>query len=352
LTNLRELYLSNNQLSQLPPEIAQLTNLSQLYLIGNNLSQLPPEIVQLTNLSQLDLSGNPLTSPPLELAKQGLKAIQQYFASLDEESRILNEVKVLLVGEGGAGKTSLVKRLLGQAFDRHEPATHGIRIEGWPVTVGDKSLKVNLWDFGGQEIMHATHQFFLSKRSLYVLVLDGRRDERPEYWLQHIASFGGDSPVLVVLNKYDQHPGYDVNRPQLRRKYPAIQDFFRVSCASGLGLAEFSLGLKEMLAQVKLLETRWPNSWFALKTQLEDLAEPYISYEQYESLCTTAGITEPISQEVLVDFLHDLGVVLRFKEFAWSIPTSSTRAGSRPPSTASSTRSRWPGSTAFCGCGT
>ncbi|MCI5183947.1 MAG: hypothetical protein D3921_15755, partial [Candidatus Electrothrix sp. AW1] len=52
------------------------------------------------------------------------------------------------------------------------------------------------------EIMHATHQFFLSHRSLYVLVLDVRRDERPEHWLRYIETFGGDSPVLVVLNKY------------------------------------------------------------------------------------------------------------------------------------------------------
>jgi hypothetical protein len=45
--------------------------------------------------------------------------------------------------------------------------------------------------------MHATHQFFLSKRSLYILVLDGRKEEDAEYWLKHIESFGGDSPVLM-----------------------------------------------------------------------------------------------------------------------------------------------------------
>ena len=34
--------------------------------------------------------------------------------------------------------------------------------------------------------MHATHQFFLSKRSLYILVLDGRKEEDAEYWLRHL----------------------------------------------------------------------------------------------------------------------------------------------------------------------
>ena len=83
------------------------------------------------------------------------------------------------------------------------------------------------------------HQFFLSKRSVYVLVLDGRRDERPEYWLQHIETFGGDSPVLVVLNKYDANPSFDINRPFLQKKYPGIIGFYRTSCSTDYGLDEF-----------------------------------------------------------------------------------------------------------------
>jgi internalin A len=48
--------------------------------------------------------------------------------------------------------------------------------------------------------MHATHQFFLTTRSLYLLVLNGRqgREEADaEYWLNLIATFGGDSPVIA-----------------------------------------------------------------------------------------------------------------------------------------------------------
>ena len=106
----------------------------------------------------------------------------------------MNEVKVLLVGEGGSGKTSLVKRLMGQGFDPNESQTHGINIrhkDFAPPTPGSDPVHVRFWDFGGQEIMHATHQFFLSQRSVYVLVLDARKEEAAEYWLKHIESFGG-----------------------------------------------------------------------------------------------------------------------------------------------------------------
>ena len=85
--------------------------------------------------------------------------------------------------------------------------------------------RVNVWDFGGQEIMHATHQFFLTKRTLYVLVLDSRLSEaenRLDYWLTLIRSFGGDSPILVVGNKTDQH-ALDLDRRGLLAKYPTVQ---------------------------------------------------------------------------------------------------------------------------------
>src|SRR5205823_9778700 len=112
------------------------------------------------------------------------------------------------------GKTSLIKRLVHGQFDIHEAETPGIEIQSWPVTLADgDSVRLHVWDFGGQEILHATHQFFLTERTVYLLVLSGREGsagEDAEYWLQLIRSFGADSPVIVALNKSQQHP-FDVN---------------------------------------------------------------------------------------------------------------------------------------------
>ncbi len=315
INNQVELNLSGNELTSLPPEIGKLTNLTALYLSKNQLKSLPPEIVKLTNLTALYLFANPMESPPPEIVKHGIWAIRSYFKSLEAEKVALNEVKVLLVGDGGAGKTSLVKQLLGEEFDKYEPKTHGINIRDWKVEVGDKNITVHFWDFGGQEIMHATHQFFLSKRSLYILVLDGRKDEKTEYWLKHIESFGGNSPILVVLNKIDENPGFDVNRRFLQEKYKGIKGFYRVSCAERKGIKVFTEDLSKALANVKLIETTWATSWFNLKTQLENMTENFISYDQYKEMCTREKITEKSRQGTLVDFLNDLGVILHFKDF-------------------------------------
>ena len=87
---------------------------------------------------------------------------------------------MLIVGQGSVGKTSLVRRLTKNDFDLNEIKTEGITIDHWQINSQFESEKpqskiaINAWDFGGQEIMHATHQFFLTKRSLYLLVLDSR----------------------------------------------------------------------------------------------------------------------------------------------------------------------------------
>ena len=109
---------------------------------------------------------------------------------------------------------------------------------------GEEEARLHIWDFGGQEIMHSTHQFFLTQRSLYLLVLNGREggeDADAEYWLQLIESFGGESPVIVVLNKIKEHP-FDLNRRALQQKYPGIRAFLQTDCADKTGLAELDRG--------------------------------------------------------------------------------------------------------------
>ncbi len=320
LKRLTQLDLWNNQIVDISV-LNELKNLTMLDLGNNQITQLPFEIVyrgigiKWRDYLGIILENNPLESPPIEIVKKGREAVIDYFKSLEGEKQALNEVKVLLVGDGGAGKTSLVKQLLSENFDVHESQTHGINIRDWNVEEANKCINVHLWDFGGQEIMHATHQFFLSKRSLYILVLDGRKDEKTEYWLKHIESFGGDSPILVVINKIDENPSFDVNRRFLQEKYVGIQNFYRVSCAKREGINGFAEGLSKALADVELIQTTWATSWFNVKTQLENMTDYFISYEQYEEMCAKEDITEKSAQNTLVDFLNDLGVILHFKDF-------------------------------------
>lgn len=315
LTGLSNLDLRGNRLEMLPQEVVHLTNLTTLDLSDNQLNGLPARIVDFPSLSNLYLEDNPLTSPPLEIGRQGFPAVRQYFAALERESQMLDEVRILLLGEQGSGKTSLIRCLLDEEFNTEERPTNGISIKEHLIQGEKKQVKINIWDFGGQEIMDTAHQLFLSTRSLYVLVLDDERNERLEYWLRHIESFGGESPVLIVLNKQDVNPGFTVNQRFLLNKYPQICGFFQTSCASGHGIAEFRAALIQGLTSKQFTGTRWSKTWFAVKQALEDLPEPCISYKQFAGICVKAGITEEVSQDLLLSFLHDLGSIVHFKKF-------------------------------------
>ncbi len=242
--------------------------------------------------------------------------ILDYYFRLQYEQHPLNEAKMLLVGQGGVGKTSLVNRLVANTYREVEIKTEGIAVRRWVVSVNDEPIYLNIWDFGGQDIMHATHQFFLTRRSLYLLVLDARKGEQEsnlEYWLQIVQSFGGDSPVIVVVNKTDEH-FLELNRRGLRAKYPNIRAFVETSCKSGAGIGELRRCILRELEDMEHIRSVWLKSWFEVKNRLEQMDRDYISYDDYIAICYEVGLADPEHQRRLIAFLHDLGVVLNYRD--------------------------------------
>ena len=101
LTQLQWLYLHDNQLTTLPKELGNLTRLQWLYLHDNQLTTLPKELGNLTRLQELSLEGNQLQPELAAVYKQGLSALKAYLQEQSQEQILLNEAKMVLVGEGG-----------------------------------------------------------------------------------------------------------------------------------------------------------------------------------------------------------------------------------------------------------
>ncbi|WP_445247507.1 leucine-rich repeat domain-containing protein [Microcoleus sp. OTE_8_concoct_300] len=347
LSNLKQLYLSHNQITKIPDVIGQLSNLTLLSLDNNQITVIPEFIAQLSNLTELSLSNNQIekipecleTLPKLEklyLRNNPLPIYPEILGVADEweepgtpaaifnylrqlrsgEVLPLNEAKVLLVGQGSVGKTCLINRLIHNKYNPNEPQTDGLNITDWKITVNTKPVKLNVWDFGGQEIYHATHQFFLTKRSLYLLVCNCRTSEdenRLEYWLKLIESFGDASPVILVGNKCDEQP-LDLNRKALRDKYPNIKAIVETSCESGTGIDKLRSAIHTEISQLKEVYDLLPLSWFQVKQRLENLDKDIISISEYATICAKENIFEETDQTQLIGLLHNLGIVLNFRE--------------------------------------
>jgi len=270
LTNLNTLSISNNKIKSLPPlkspnlqslvisgnEIAEVSSLlglkklegfTLLDISRNKISQLEPLAIGFLKDFALIITENPLQDIPLELARSNYEEIGAYFKSLKKEETVHSaEVKIILVGNSTAGKTSLARVLRGQPFQSLETSTHGIQIHQWKIRRRDfpdvevmpdtpEQITVNIWDFGGQEYYHGTHQLFLDNNAIYILVWEPSTNQSAvvgteyvipgdilqkmtmpveqfhyRYWLDSIRFYASTNsgsqppPIFMVQNKLDK----------------------------------------------------------------------------------------------------------------------------------------------------
>jgi len=324
LQNLQHLDLSDNRLTALPESLGRLQHLQWLYLSRNRLTALPESLGRLQHLQRLALQGNPLTlTLPHRLIGDeyfgDAQAILDFYRAVWQEGQTWGAVRVLFVGQPGVGKTSLVRRLKDGSFDPRQPST--LVVETHTLPLGPYTA--HLWDFGGQEFMHATHPFFFSARVVYVLVLNVRHtaeQNRVRYWLDLIRSMGGDAPVLIVGNHADadQHR-LDLPFNALREQYPNIQAYLQTSAKEGAGLEALRQALHTAVENLPHVRVRFARSHLAVKDALETRkaqGEDLIPREAYRAICRAQGIDDEQDQETLLALLHDLGVVLDFRDEA------------------------------------
>ncbi|BAU12688.1 Miro domain-containing protein [Leptolyngbya sp. NIES-3755] len=354
LTNLTELSLSGNQITVVPDAIAQLTNLTRLYLFTNQITVIPDAIAQLTNLTELSLSGNQVTDIPssitslsklekLDLRRNPLgipKDVLDYDASTRESHRLpaakpildyyfttrdpdetthLLEAKLLIVGEGGTGKTSLAQKLLNPDYELtseiEDISTEGIDILKWKFRgTNGKHYCINIWDFGGQEIYHQTHQFFLTDRSLYLLVADSRKEDTDHpYWLNIIRLLSDNSPVLLVQNE-KQNRTCTLNLRELRAEFDQLYLPTPINLSDNRNLSDLRKTIQRHLEDLLGDGLPFPNKWLAVRHSLENDNRNHISLTDYETTCRRHGIRDKSEMLNLSRFLHSLGLCLHFQK--------------------------------------
>ena len=159
---------------------------------------------------------------------------QQIFATL-QDGIPLNEAKVIIVGNGHNGKTSLRKRLAfdpaqREPFDEKEDSTHDFVPVYWPgieitlpaIDTGEPpeslglsessepptvKLDLTVLDFGGQEVLESIHRMFFTGNCIYLLVLKATQTlakNRLEYWLRMIRHYGEGAPVVVAVTQCEE----------------------------------------------------------------------------------------------------------------------------------------------------
>ena len=330
LTNLTMLNLSSNQLTEVPDFVSNLNSLSELHLWGNKLFELPSFLQSLPNLNKLDVRANQLPiSPELLGSKHRAETptapsnlFKLYFQTPEEpEGAPLYEAKLLIIGEGETGKTTLANKLLNADYElnKEEKSTEGIEVSDFKFNhASGHPCRVNTWDFGGQEIYHATHQFFLTERSVYALVVDSRRENPNFYfWLNVIQLHGGDhSPIIVIKNEKQDRP-CNINDLQLRGQFKNLKESVETNLATNRGLDVVKTTIENYISNLPGLGGNFPKSWTQIRNALENLtlgSEFYIDIKEYRDICCRYGIPDRTEQNDLSRTLHNLGIFLHFQD--------------------------------------
>lgn len=322
LRNLRQIYLTGSNISELPEDIGELPYLESLYLWDCKITSLPESLSEAVSLINFEIINTPLAkSLPPEILNQSAKEIIYYI--LSQQSNTLkyyfNESKMIIVGQGHVGKSCVLNRLVNNVYTE-KPSTEGIAIAPWYFKHNRQRYKLNVWDFGGQEIYHSTHQFFLTERSLYLLVWDALAEDeygRIDYWLKTIQSFAADSPVIIVVNKCDRGIGriQRIDEQEYKERFPQIKEVVYVSCKDGIKIGYLRKIVQSVAIKLPLMKTSWLSSWMDVRKKLECISQNknFIPYNEYLDICESENIKEEEAMS-LIKYLHDLGIVLYYHE--------------------------------------
>lgn len=354
LVNLKHLDLSFNQFRMLPLSICGLNKLKHLNVSNNQITFLLPFLTKFS-LAFLDVQNNPIEDPPPEVWSRGMEAIMEYLETKKLSKELpLSRIKLMFVGNENVGKTSLVNNLIRKTkmFNSKRNiktlSTDGISINNLTVKESSKKFKVKskdhknisfaTWDFGGQEVYYTTHQFFLTKNSIYIIawnVTNPAEDARIEYWLRSIQSKTSDIrdtkarvPIVIVGTHVDSFKGdqkeldnlYTSIKDKYKQEFPNIVTVTGVSSKTGKGIPELKKTLQDIASyteSIKLhLEMKVPESFLHFEQVIlrskTERTPPLLSWREYEQM----GYGFVSSDQKLVEYtelLHTLGSLVVFK---------------------------------------
>ena len=345
---IRSLNLARNLFRNVPLCICSFTTLHSLNLSENpDILTLPAEMGRLSYLSHLNLNGlKDLNDPPKNLQKECRDCIR-YLNSKLRSARGFFRMKLMLVGYANRGKTTLVARLQGKEYG--DESTVGVDVSEWwyRPSVGRKTFHFSIWDFGGQEEYYATHQCFLSQRSLYLLLFnlkDGDKGvEELKPWLNNIALRAPRSCVIIIGTHLDEVP--DDKREEIDALLHRVGSL-AATYNNKLQIVEvLPVGLKNRIENIGLLKEaiynhaaeyrnragqlimgqKIPASYHALDKQLETvqhevrqgIREPIMHAEEFKTMVHQMNLADIQDDEELKTatlFLTDVGSLLHYDD--------------------------------------
>lgn len=316
-TQLKAIDVANNSITNLQDIVSVFQKNTSLKIVNN-------KNFQLWRDEGFNIYNNPLEHPPLEIVQKGIKAIKRYFDEIERTGKVqVNAAKLLLTGSGEVGKTSLCIRLKDRNADLplKEARTKQVDVDTYTFEKAkDKeAFTAYVWDFGGQQIIHHFHRFFMNESALYLLMTEtSRDDDQLDYWLQTIQLYGKDSPILFVQNQMNGMPKSLDVKP-LKAHFNIQDNVYKVNLLNNDGLDDLEKAIQFRLQSLPFTKRTVPTSWFNINKALQNEAKVkqnyFITFDRFREICKeVANITTKDGIHDVADFLHQLGSILWYSQ--------------------------------------
>jgi len=137
---------------------------------------------------------------------------------MDEGQDVLTTLKILIIGESGVGKSSLLLRFTDDTFDPEQSATIGVDFKVKTLTVDGNKAKLAIWDTAGQERFRTLTPSYYRGAQGCILVYDVSSKssfQKLDAWLNELDTFATKQDIIKMLvgNKIDIE-GREVSREE------------------------------------------------------------------------------------------------------------------------------------------
>lgn len=275
-------------------------------------------------LEQLAIDANPLNPELAAANKQGLEAVKAYLRAKAEAQIILNEAKLILVGEGEVGKTCLMDALLDKEWQEH-PSTHGIEIQSFKITdpENQKEITLNGWDFGGQRVYRPTHQLFFSSPAVYLMVWKPREGPQQGFvkeWIQLVQRREPTAKILVVAT----HGGPKQRQPDIDRQEfwdafgkDTIIDFFHVESKPDKkgyrrGIKELKKAIARIAVSLPEVGRSVPKNWQDARESFKKIKKAYLPFDEVIKVCRKHKMDDD-QANLFITIEHRLGHLIHYQ---------------------------------------
>lgn len=148
--------------------------------------------------------------------------------------------KICLLGDGGVGKTSLIRRYVLDVFKDEYIQTFGTKVTKKVLDIGENRLTLMIWDILGQNSYPSLHEAYYRGSQGALLVSDLTREETVislPRWRDSLYAVTGEIPVVPVANKSDLE--WQVSDRTIREIEEKLGEPFTISSAkTGEGVNE------------------------------------------------------------------------------------------------------------------